>query len=121
MKYDTLYDEFIKCFPDDLPRLQEIAECAAVERSDGMHIMFGMVVMPFVIELVESGNEPKLKLAFKFFERMAEADDIRISEVLEFTVLETFISRGKFTLKKCKTYMGKKTLECCLAVERYMM
>lgn len=121
MKYDTLYDEFTQCFPEDLPRFQEIAECAAAERSDGMHVMFGMVVIPFVIEQLEKCNEPKLKRAFDFFERMAEDDNTMISEVLEFTVLEDLISRGDSTLEKCKTYMGQKTRERCSIVEKYMM
>ncbi len=121
MKYDTLYDEFTQCFSEDLPRFQEIAECAAAERSDGMHVMFGMVVVPFVIEQLEKCNEPKLKRAFDFFERMAEDNNTMISEVLEFTVLEDLISRGDSTLEKCKTYMGQKTRERCSIVEKYMM
>ena len=121
MKYESLYDEFIKSFPDDLSRLQEIAKCAAVEPSDGMHIMFGMVVIPFVMELLENCKETKVKAAFGFFEKMAEVDNSMISEVLEFTILEDIISRGKETLEKCKSYMGQKTLEHCAIVEKYMM
>ena len=121
VKYEGLYDEFIQSFPNDLSRLQEIAESTSAEPSDGMHIMFGMVVMPFLMELLENREETKLKAAFCFFERMAEADDSMISEVLEFTIFEDIISRGKSTLDRCKTYMGQKSLEHCSAVEEYMM
>ncbi|MCQ2510084.1 MAG: hypothetical protein MJ116_06435 [Lachnospiraceae bacterium] len=121
MKYESLYDEFIQCFPDDQFRLKELAEGAAAEPSDGMHIMFGMVVVPFLMELLNSCKETKLKAAFEYFEKMAEAGDPMVSEVLEFTVLEDIISRGKSTLDKCKSYMGQKTIESCVAVEKYMM
>ncbi len=121
VKYEGLYDEFVQSFPDDLSRLQEIAVSASAEPSDGMHIMFGMVIMPFLMVLLENREETKLKAAFDFFERMAESDDSMISEVLEFTILEDIISRGKFTLGRCKTYMGQKPLEHCSAVEKYMM
>lgn len=121
MEYETLYDRFVQCFPDDSSRIQEIAECAAAEPTDGMHIMFGMVVVPFLMELLEECKEEKLKVAFDYFERMAEVDDSMISEVLEFTVLEDLISRGNLILEKCKSYMGPKTLERCDLVGKYLM
>lgn len=121
MTYDTLFDEFVLCFPDDAPRIQEIAKCADAEPSDGMHIMFGMVIVPYLVELLEKGNVEKVKSVFVFFERMAEADDTMISEVLEFTVLEELISRGKQILDICKKFMGQKTLERCSILEKYVL
>ena len=97
-----------------------MAEEVSAEPSDGMHIMFGMVIVPYVMELMASCNDFKLKLCFRFFEQMANEEDAMISEVLEFTVLENLISNGRETLNKCKAYMGKKTLECCSMVEKYM-
>lgn len=121
MKYDTLYDEFLKLFPDDRDWLHEKASELSAEPSDGMHIMFGMVVVPFVVELLEREDERKLKIAFDFFEKMAKAENPMISEVLEFTILEDIISRGKAILDKCKGYMKQKTLDSCIVVEKYMM
>ena len=121
MEYEMLYNDFIKAFPDDINELQEIADSAVAEPSDGMHIMFGMVVVLFLIKLIENDEEKKLREAFAFFEKMAEMDDPMISEVLEFTVLEDIISQGKQMLDRCKIYMGEKTLERCLAVEKFML
>ncbi len=121
MRYETLYDEFTQLFPADLNRLQQKAEKVSAEPSDGMHIMFGMVVVPFIMELLAHDDKQKLAVAFEFFEKMAEDDNPMVSEVLEFTVLEDFISRGKAVLDKCKLYMKQKTFESCLAVEKYMM
>lgn len=121
MKYDSLYDEFLRCFPDDAASLNTRAKELSVEPSDGMHIMFGMVVVPFVLTLVEEKNEAKLKTAFHFFERMETSGDAMISEVLEFTVLEDLASQEKNILNCCKSYMEIETLKGCQAVEQYMM
>lgn len=83
--------------------------------------MFGMVVVPFVKKLIESGYKDKTKKAFRFIERMAIDENPEIAEVLEFTVLEGFISYGKQFLDECKFYMGKEPLTSCEFVEKYMM
>lgn len=121
MKYETLYEEFTRLFPNDLNRLQKIAENVSAEPSDGMHIMFGMVVIPFIMKLLEHDDKAKLTIAFEFFEKMATDNNPMVSEVLEFTILEDIISRGADVLNKCKPYMKQHTLESCLAVEQYLM
>ena len=121
MSYEELYYEFLKLFPDDKDTIQEIAKTADAEPADGMHIMFGMVVVPFIIKLIEDNEEFKIKTAFDFFEKMAESEDSLISEVLEFTILEDLISRDKHILEKCRVFMGRKTMESCSVVENYMM
>jgi hypothetical protein len=121
VKYDTLYEEFLSLFPDDVDRLSEKASEVSAEPSDGMHVMFGMVVVPFVMELLECKDERKLKIAFDFFEEMAKAENSMISEVLEFTILEDIISRGRATLDKCKQYMKQNTLDSCSVIEKYML
>jgi hypothetical protein len=121
MQYETLYDDFVQLFPDNIHQLQELSKSASAEPSDGMHIMFGMVVVPFLMDLLEKKDTDKLAKAFAFFEKMAESGDSMISEVLEFTVLEDLISRGKDVLNQCKPYMQPKTLGCCSSVEKYMM
>lgn len=121
MKYETLYDEFAQLFPADAAKLKKIEKNAEADSSDGMHVMFGMVVVPFVLDLLAESDEEKLKKVFSYFEKMAESDNTKISEVLEFTVLEDFISRGNGILDNFKRFMGKKTIERCEKVEKYMM
>lgn len=120
MEYKNLYNEFVQLFPDDEKRINEIAKNASAEQSDGMHIMFGMVVIPYLIELLKDNNKKNLTKAFCFFEKMAETNDNKISEVLEFTILENIISCGKNIYNSFKPYMGKETLNSCLTVEKYL-
>lgn len=121
MEYNNLYNEFLELFPEDAVMLNRKAAELSVETSDGMHVMFGTVVVPFVVQLVEKKDADKLKLAFEFFERMATSDDPHISEVLEFTVLEDIVSLDKGYLDCCKSYMGSETRKSCQSVEKYMM
>ena len=119
MQYEKLYDEFKNLFPEDIDRLDELAKTQSAEPTDGMHIMFGMVVVPFLIELLSENESEKLKVAFEFLEKMAKSKDTLIAEVLEFSVLEDFISQDKKVLNMLKGYMGPETLESCVSLEKF--
>lgn len=119
MQYEKLYNDFKNLFPEDAGRLNKLAKISSVEPSDGMHIVFGMVVVPFLLELLSQNESEKLNIAFDFFEQMANSKDVLISEVLEFTVLEDFISQDKDVLNKLKAYMKPETLKSCIAVEKF--
>jgi hypothetical protein len=121
MEYDSLYKDFTELFPDDKEELDLISRNAAAEESDGMHVMFGMVVVPYILILLKNRDEDKLKKAFDYFEQMSLSEDLRICEVVEFTILEDLISQGNEVVYEFKKYMRKETLECFIAVEKYMM
>ncbi len=121
MKYEELYKDFAKLFPDDEVVLNDLEISADVDEEDGMHILFGMVVFPFISKLVEDGENEKLKRVFDFLEQMASSKDSRICEVLEFTILENIITSGKDFLNICKPYMGSETGKSCEYIERYLM
>lgn len=120
MTYNELYKDFISMFPKNSEKIKAIAADSLVEDSDGMHVLFGMVVIPFVKDLLNNNQTDKITTAFEFFENMAKSTDEMISEVLEFTILEDFISEGKEFLSKCLPYMGPETKKSCQAVMKYM-
>lgn len=121
MKYDLLYDRFLECFPEDADALNARAEELSLNPSDGMHLMFGMVIVPFLLKLIEEKDDVRLRRAFHFFEQMETSGNALICEVLEFTVLEELIAQGESVLNYCKSYMERETLKGCQNVERYMM
>ena len=63
MKYEDLYDEFINLFPEDKEFFKRLEEETGAVRSIGMHIMFGLVVSPYILRLLEKEPE-KAKKAF---------------------------------------------------------
>jgi len=120
MTYGTLYNDFAVLFKDKNVQLEKLIHDANVDTSDGMHIMFSFVVVPFVYILLEDNDTVNLKKAFDYFEKMAKSTSSDITEVLEFTVLENLASGDYDNYNKFKKFMGKITLECCKNVERFL-
>ncbi|MBQ3848735.1 MAG: hypothetical protein II748_07810 [Clostridia bacterium] len=118
MKYDELYKNFIYEFSDDEPAINAIAAENAVDDEDGMHIAFGMVVLPFLSRLIEEDQTAKIEKAFAYFEEMASSDDHLISEVLEFTVIEGIIALGNDFVSKCISYMKPHTYDSFKAISQ---
>ncbi len=52
-------------------------------------------------------------------EQMALCQDIKVQEVLDFTILEQLVDKGHDKLQECKKYMGRNTLQHCEKIEQY--
>lgn len=120
MDYNNLYSDFSALFPECTEELNALANAADAEETDGMHIMFSFVVIPFVLNLLNNDETDKLKRAFDYFERMASSDSADITEVLEFTVIENLMSNGQTIYDKAKQYMGDNMTECCKRAEQFL-
>lgn len=120
MTYENLYSDFSALFPECTDELNSLAHVADAEETDGMHIMFSFVVIPFVLNLLNNDETDKLKRAFNYFERMASSNSADITEVIEFTVIENLMSNGEAVYDKAKTYMGDNMIECCKRAEKFL-
>ena len=109
MKYEDLYDEFINLFPEDKEFFKRREEETGAERSIGMHIMFGLVVSPYILRLLEKEPE-KAKKAFEFIEKMETSEDERIANVADVSVLEILITEEDGGIEKIRKYLGPKSL-----------
>jgi len=52
-------------------------------------------------------------------EQMALCQDIKVQEVLKFTILEQLADEGYDKLQECKKYMSINTLQHCKKIEQY--
>ena len=120
MIYNNLYSEFVALFPECSDTFNRLATEANADETDGMHIMFSFVIIPFVVDLLDHDESIKLEKAFAYFEKMASSDSTDITEVLEFTVIENLMSNGKKIYDKAKTYMNDAMLACCNRIEQYL-
>ena len=92
MKYDELYNAFVNRFPEDKEVFDQLKQDADVdENEDGMHIMFGMVVVPY-IRKIAGENSAKTKKAFGYLEEMLLDDNPDIGNVAEVSVLEALMN-----------------------------
>jgi len=115
MKYDELYNAFVKRFPEDKEVFDQLKLDADVdEHEDGMHIMFGMVVVPY-IRKIAGENPGKTKRAFDFLEEMVLDDNADIGNVAEVSVLEALMN-DEGGMKKYMEYIGPESLKAA----RYM-
>lgn len=117
------YDELYKAFKEEISEGNAFFEVKEkenlVDETDGMHIVFGMVIVPYILHIVRNNKLFVINKVFSFLENMAVCDDVKIKEVLDFTVLEQLVDEGHDTLGQCKQYMGKNTLLHCEEVEKY--
>ena len=120
MTYNNMYSSFKKLFPECAEQFNDLEKESFVDDSDGMHIVFSLVVIPFVLKLLKTTDVERLRVAFAFFEKMAESDAREITEVLEFTVIENLMSNGREVFETAKQYMGKEMLDSCERVGFYM-
>ena len=115
MKYDELYNAFVKRFPEDKEVFDQLKLDADVdEHEDGMHIMFGMVVVPYIRKIVGE-NSAKTNKAFGFLEEMLLDDNPDIGNVAEVSVLEVLMN-DEGGMKKYMVYIGPESLKAA----RYM-
>lgn len=109
MKYQDLYDEFIKLFPEDKDFFCEKEKETGEERTDGMHIMFGFIVCPYIIRIATE-DPGKAQKAFDFIERMETDEDSMVVNVAEVTVLENIMTDEKGGMKKLGKFLGKESM-----------
>jgi hypothetical protein len=89
------------------------------DEQPGAHIIFGDVLNPYLICLLESGNqEAILARIFAFLEELASHEDTRVQEVVAVTVCERLGDDSK-VIEKARRYMGNKTLSLSNEIEAF--
>ncbi len=121
MEYNDLYRVFKQEIPEGLNFLQTMEKENLIDETDGMHIIFGMIIVPYILYCIRHENVLEVRKIFSFLERMAVTEDVKVNEVLDFTVLEKLVDEGQDVIDKCKQYMGINTLKHCEEIEKYFL
>ena len=108
MVYDELFDCFLEYMGEESSSINELAKKKNVDAEDGMYIVFGVVVINYLLENIKDENEEIVDKIFEFFEKMAHSEDVMVCEVLEFTILEELASQDKETFDYCKKKNGRR-------------
>lgn len=118
MKYEELYSCFINLFPEDKKTFDELETEADVDQNeDGVHIMFGMVVVPYIRKI--SVEDPlKTQKAFDFIEMMESDENSDVSNVADVSVLEALIN-DEGGMKNYLRYIGPKSLEAARFMSQF--
>ena len=121
MKYDELYKTFKEEVPEGVFFLQAKEKDSLIDETDGVHTVFGMVVVPYILHIVQNKKNLETKKVFSFLENMAMCEDVKVKEVLDFTILEQLVDEGHDEIERCKQYMEENTLKHCEEVEKYFL
>ena len=108
MDYKSLYGSYLKSIKTLKAELEMFRKSENIDMEDGMHIIFGMVVLPFMLKNLN--NAGFLSQSFDFFEEMFECEDRLVQEVLDFTILEGIADQNEETRKSLKSFMRSNTL-----------
>ena len=119
MEYNELYKDFRKIIPECIDFCSMKERENLLDANDGIHIFFGMVIVPYFIYLVDTNQDILAKKVSSFFENMANSEDIKVQEVLDFTVLEQLANEGHDKFEQYKKYMENESLEHCISTEKY--
>lgn len=103
LTYKNVYQQFKEQFPDDLPFFTEKERETGVDATDGAHMQFGMVAVPYLYHLADISDETKIRKCFAFFDEMSAASDNELSAVVQFSILEGVVS-NKVYLQKLKRF-----------------
>lgn len=117
-------ENVVKCYLNKVPEIQEefSKQCKEnlIDHSDGVHVIWSLVIMPCVINLTKDLKENKevLERTFAFFEEMALSDE-EVREILLYSVLEN-LGDDKELLNTVIPLMGKNTLKYSEQIENFL-
>lgn len=110
LTYSTLVARLL----DIVPELQPAYEAEKQfwdEEKPGAHIIFGDILTPYLISLLEKNSDPQaLYRVFTLLEEMATHIDSRIQEVVAFSVCERLADHPRW-VEAAEVYIGPKTRE----------
>lgn len=118
MDYKSLYASYLKSIKSLNTELELFRKNEKIDTEDGMHVIFGMVVLPFIFRNLN--NVDFLSQSFDFFEEMSECEDHLVQEVLDFTILEGIADQNEETRKVIKSFMRRNTLLSFEKICNYM-
>ena len=120
MNQNNVWQEYLKAVPELQAPFE--AQCREnwVDGTDGPYVIWGMGLMPCILERLayEEQNKDLLDRTFAFFEKMACASE-EVRELLLYAVLEK-LGDDKAVLAKARLLMGAKSLENSRQVEAFL-
>jgi len=89
------------------------------EEQPGAHIIYGNLLNPYLITLLDSGDQERILVSiFAFLEELASHEDPRVQEVVAVTVCEHLGDDLK-NIEKARKYMGSKTLSLSNEIDNF--
>ena len=110
LTYSDLSKRLLEAVPElRIPYEQQLKISSGED--PGPHIVFGDVLAPYLVFLLESGQrEDIVRRIFEFLEELAVHPDIHVQEVIAQAVVER-LAEDKALLSAARKYIGPRTLQ----------
>jgi hypothetical protein len=116
--YANVAEALVEAVPELRPRYEAELRWWGNEQP-GPHVIFGDVLNPYLIELLDSaGHEDKLRQVFQFLERLATHEDVHVQELVAVTVCER-LGDCREHLQRAQKFMGVRTRQFAKEVEDF--
>lgn len=102
MTYDNLFENFKEKIPEGMKFYEKKMKECSVDETDGKHVIFAMVIVPYIFHVVQNKEEEIIKKVFCFLEEMAICEDAEVENVLYVTILEDIVNEGPEILQQYK-------------------
>ncbi len=73
LTYENAYQQFKTIFIEDIDFFKRKESETNIDETDGAHIQFGMVVVPYLYHLTNIQDDKKIKKCFNFFDKMSKS------------------------------------------------
>jgi hypothetical protein len=116
--YANVAEALVDAVPELRPRYEEERHWWEDE-NPGPHVIFGDVLNPYLIDLLDSGgHEDTLRQVFQFLELLATHADVHIQELVAVTVCER-LGDCRERLQRAYKFMGTRTRQFSKEVEDF--
>ncbi len=99
LTYENVYQEFKNEFKEDSSFFTCKEKETSINDTDGAHLQFGMVIVPYLYHLIDLKDDAKIQKCFNFFDRMSNSVDKELSAVVQFSILEDIVTNQKYSNK----------------------
>jgi hypothetical protein len=117
LRYECLGEALIESFPE-LRGAYEVEMAWWGQEKAGAHVLYGNLLNPFIEKAIADYDEAVLKRIGHHLDLLAANQDLKIQEVMAFSVIEHFIA-DSFMLSILKSFLGSKSLKICAEVEDF--
>lgn len=107
---NNVFEKFMSRFPQINDDINKNLSDNMVDTNDGIYVVWGMGVMPCVINMIDNVElyENQISSIFDFFEDMANGEEDELKELLMYSTLETLGDDEKW-LKISRQFMKNET------------
>ncbi len=117
MRYQDLNGLLLSRFPELEPQYRTVRAMYPPDEEPGPHVVYGDVLTPHVISLLETGvPDQQVSPFFDFLEQLAGSTDQQIRDVVGATVCER-LNHERVIRSRARRFMGPVTQRLAEAVE----